>query len=197
MTQKTVSLACPGCGAHVSTEQKKCEYCGGPVIIATFESLDSMSAAETNKYTLAYRKALAENPGNRELNASLAMCYLKLKLYDKAIPAFENAIEDNFDNPEIFFNTAVSLLRGQKAFVAQRADIDKIIEYLNAAIMIEPKGIYHYFLAYVKYDYFHRKYLNISPGYTDECDTAMETGVSEDEIQGLFSMLGVERPDGM
>jgi tetratricopeptide (TPR) repeat protein len=125
------------------------------------------------------------------------MCYLKLKLYDKAIPAFENAIEDNFDNPEIFFDTAVSLLRGQKAFVAQRADIDKIIEYLNAAIMIEPKGIYHYFLAYIKYDYFHRKYLNITPGYIDEYDTAMEAGVSEDEIQGLFSRLGVERPDGM
>ncbi|MDR1129803.1 MAG: tetratricopeptide repeat protein [Prevotellaceae bacterium] len=197
MTQKTVSLACPGCGAHVSTEQKKCEYCGGPVIIATFESVNSMSVADTNKYTIAYRKALAENPDNRELNASLAMCYLKLKLYDKAISAFENAIEDNFDNSEIFFDTAVSLLRGQKAFVAQRADIDKIIEYLNAAIMIEPKGIYHYFLAYVKYDYFHRKYLNISPGYIDEYDRAMEAGVSEDEIQGFFSVLGVERPDGM
>jgi tetratricopeptide (TPR) repeat protein len=152
-----------------------------------------MPLPEVNKYAGAYRKALAENPDSQELNTSIAMCYLKLKLYDKAIPAFEKAMEDNFDHSETFFYAAVSLLRGKKAFVAQRADMDKILEYLNAAIMIEPKGIYHYFLAYVKYDYFHRKYLNISPGYTDEYK--MAAGVSESEIQQLFSVLGVEKPE--
>ncbi|MDR1681815.1 MAG: hypothetical protein LBS25_00280, partial [Candidatus Symbiothrix sp.] len=105
------------------------------------------------------------------------------------------AMDDNFDNPETFFYAAVSRLRGQKAFVAQRADIDKILEYLNAAIMIEPKGIYHYFLSYIKYDYFHRKYLNISPNHIEEYETANETGVSDEEIQQLFSVLCVEKPE--
>ena len=63
------------------------------------------------------------------------------------------------DQPDVFFYAAVSLLKGQKAFVAPRAAIDKCLEYLNAALMIEPKGIYQYFLAYIKYDYFSRKYL--------------------------------------
>ncbi|MDR0726010.1 MAG: hypothetical protein LBF59_08410 [Prevotellaceae bacterium] len=197
MTQKVISLACPGCGAHVSTEQKKCEYCGGPIIISTFDSVLSMPLPEVNKYAGAYRKALSEDPDNRELNTSIAMCFLKLKLYDKAIPAFEKAIEDNFDNSETFFYTAVSLLRGKKAFVAQRSDIDKMLEYLNAAIMIEPKGIYHYMLAYIKYDYFHRKYLNISPNHIEEYDMAKEAGVSEEEIQQLFSILNVEKPEIM
>jgi tetratricopeptide (TPR) repeat protein len=71
-----------------------------------------MSLPEVNKYMGAYRKALAENPDSQELNTSVAMCYLKL--YDKAIPAFEKAIEDNFDNSEIFFYAAVSLLRGKR-----------------------------------------------------------------------------------
>jgi tetratricopeptide (TPR) repeat protein len=194
---KIISLACPGCGAHVSTGQKKCEYCGGPIIIATFESVQSMSMPEVNKYVGAYRKALAENPDSQELNTSIAMCFLKLKLYDKAIPAFEKAMDDNFDNPEVFFYAAISRLRGQKAFIAQRTDIDKILEYLNAAIMIEDKGIYHYLLSYIKYDYFHRKYLNVSPNHIDEYDTANETGVSDGEIQELFSTLGVEKPEVM
>ncbi|MDR2026355.1 MAG: hypothetical protein LBQ01_02200 [Prevotellaceae bacterium] len=197
MIQKVINLACPGCGAQVSTGQTKCEYCGGPVIISTFNSVFSMPLPEVNKYAGAYRKALAENPDSQELNTSVAMCYLKLKLYDKAIPAFEKAMEDNFDNPETFFYAAVSLLRGKKAFVAQRSDIDKILEYLNAAIMIEPKGIYHYMLAYIKYDYFHRKYLNISPNHLDEYETANEAGVSEDEIQQFFSILNIERPEIM
>jgi tetratricopeptide (TPR) repeat protein len=195
MTHKVISLACPGCGARVSTEQQKCEYCSGPIIISTFENVASMSLPEVNKYAGAYRKALAENPDSRELNMSAAMCYLKLKLYDKAVPVLEKAMEDNFDNPEIFFYAAVSLLRGKKAFVTQRDDIDKILEYLNAAIMIEPKGIYRYMLAYIKYDYFHRKYLNISPNHIEEYEMANETGVSESEIQQLFAILGVDKPD--
>ncbi|MDR1406543.1 MAG: zinc ribbon domain-containing protein [Tannerella sp.] len=195
MTARIIRLACPGCGASVSTEQKKCEYCGGPIVIASFERVSSMSFPEVNRYAAGYRKALEENPDSRELNASAAMCYLKLKLYDKAIPAFEKTIEDHFAHSETFFYTALSLLRGKKAFVAQRADIDRILEYLNAAIMIEPKGIYHYFLAYIKYDYFHRKYLNISPGYREEYRMAITAGVSESEIQQLFAILDVEKPE--
>lgn len=106
-----------------------------------------MPLPEVNKYAGAYRKALSENPDSMELNNSVAMCYLKLKLYDKATEAFERAMEDNFDNSETFFYAAICRLRGKKAFLAQRADIDKIEEYINAALMIEPKGIYYYFLA--------------------------------------------------
>jgi tetratricopeptide (TPR) repeat protein len=197
MTQKVISLACPGCGARVSTDQTICEYCSGPVIISTFESVRSMPLPEVNKYARAYRDLLAENPGSLELNTSVAMCYLKLKLYDKAIPAFEKAMDDNFDNPDVFFHAAACLLRGQKAFTASRADIDKAMEYLNAAIMIEPRGIYHYLLAYIKYDYFHRKYLNISPSYKDEIEAARDKGTPPPAIEQLFALLGVEIPAAM
>jgi tetratricopeptide (TPR) repeat protein len=47
-----------------------------------------------NKMAGAYKNALAESPNNQELNNSLAMCYLKLKLYDKALPAFEKALAE-------------------------------------------------------------------------------------------------------
>ena len=191
---QVINLSCPGCGAPVSTSQKNCEYCSRPIVITSFSSIQTMPPLELNKYASAYRKELAENPDNRELNMSIAFCYLKLKLYDKALPAFEKAIEDNFDNSETFFYTAVCLLRGQKAFVAQRADIDKIVEYVNAAIMIEPKGVYYYFLSYIKYDYFNRKYLNTTPTYQEALQTAIDAGVSENDIQQLFSALEVERP---
>lgn len=197
MAQQIVELTCPGCGARVTTSQTECEWCHAPVIISTFNSVYSMPMPEVNKYAGTYRKALAENPDNTELNNSIAMCYLKLKLYDKALPAFESAMEDNFDNSETFFYAAICLLNGKKAFVQQRPTIDKIIEYINAATMIEPRGIYYYFLAYLKYDYFERKFLNVSPNYRECLLEAQNVGTSEYDKNLLFEILGVVRPNIM
>lgn len=196
MSQTVIEINCPGCGARVSTGQSECEWCHKPVIISTFNSVYSMPMPEVNKFAGAYRQALAENPDNQELNNSVAMCYLKLKLYDKALPAFEKAMEDNFDNSETFFYTAVCLLKGRKAFLLTRPEIDKIEEYINAAIMIEPRGVYYYLLAYIKYDYFNRKFFKTSPTYQEALEIAQQQGYSPFDAEQLFGILGVERPNG-
>ena len=195
MAYQVIDLNCPGCGGGVSTGQKQCNFCGRPIVITSFNDIQSFSPLDLNKYANNYRKALAENPDSNALNMSVAMCYLKLKLYDKALPAFEKAIEDNFDNSETFYYAAVSLLKGKKAFLAPRPDIDKVLEYLNTAIMIEPRGIYHYLLAYIKHDYFERKYLNITPNWKETLQTAIQSGVSQADIAQLFEMLQVEIPE--
>ena len=197
MSTQVISLNCPGCGAAVSTGDKNCKFCKGPIVISTFNSIEDMAPPLLNKYAATYQKALATNPDDRELNTSIAMIFLKLKLYDKAIVAFEKAIEDNFDNSEIFFYAAVAMLRGKKAFLAQRKDIDKIEEYVNAANMIEPKGIHHYLLAYVKFDHFTRKFLNTTPSYKELLEQAELEAIScsEVDIIRLYKLLQVERPN--
>lgn len=194
MSQQVIEINCPGCGARVSTGQTECEWCHSPIIISTFNSVYNMTPLQVNKYASSYRKSLAENPDNRELNNSIAMCYLKLKMYDKALQSFEKAMEDNFDNSETFFYAAVCLLGGKKAFLSQRPTIDKILEYINAAIMIEPRGIYFYFLAYIKYDYFSRKSFKTSPTYQEALATANEAGYSPYDVEQLYAILGVDRP---
>lgn len=196
MSHTVIEMNCPGCGARVSTGQSECEWCHKPIIISTFNSVYSMPMPEVNKFAGAYRQALAENPDNQELNNSVAMCYLKLKLYDKALPAFEKAMEDNFDNSETFFYAAVCLLKGRKAFLCNRPEIDKIEEYINAAIMIEPRGVYYYLLAYIKYDYFNRKFFKTSPTYQEALAMAQQQGYSPFDAEQLFGILGVERPNG-
>lgn len=196
MSHTVIEMNCPGCGARVSTGQSECEWCHKPIIISTFNSVYSMPMPEVNKFAGAYKKALAENPDNQELNNSVAMCYLKLKLYDKALPAFEKAMEDNFDNSETFFYAAVCLLKGRKAFLCNRPEIDKIEEYINAAIMIEPRGVYYYLLAYIKFDYFNRKFFKTSPTYQEALAMAQQQGYSPFDSEQLFGILGVERPNG-
>ena len=186
---------CRSCGAAADIGQTKCRFCKQPVLISTFNSVFSMPMPMINQYAATYREALQSEPDAKDLNNSIAMCYLKLKLYDKALAAFEKAMEDNFDNSETFFYAAICLLGGKKAFLVQRPEIDKIEEYINAAMMIEPRGIYHYFLAYIKYDYFSRKSFNTSPTYQEALSNANSAGVSPHDIDQLYGILGVTRPE--
>ena len=195
MSQQIIELTCPGCGSRVTANQKECEWCHKPIIISTFNSVYNMPMSEINKYAGTYKKALSENPDDKQLNNSIAMCYLKLKLYDKALQAFEKAMEDNFDNSETFFYAAVCLLKGKKPFLYSRKIINRVLDYINAALMIEERGLYYYFIAYVKYDYFFRKNFMISPNYQECLETANSLGVSEFDIKMLFDILGVGRPE--
>lgn len=197
MAHQIVELECPGCGKAITTSTRQCPQCFREIVISTFNSVSGMSPLEINKQANAYRKAMINNPNNQTLNMSIAFCYLKLKLYDKAIPCFEKAIEDNFDNSETYFYAAIALLKGKKAFLTPRLVIDKIEEYIQAAIMIEPKGIYYYFWAYVRYDHHFRKSYRMSPNYQDLLAQAEQIGLSQTDVSELYSILEVQRPDVM
>ena len=195
MSVDVLDIKCPGCGMPVSTGQNICEWCNRPIIITTFNSVASMPLPEINKYANSYKKALDEHPNDYNLNTSIAMCYLRLKLYDKALLAFEKAIEDNFDNAEVYFYAAICILKGKKAFLQQRQEINKIEEYIDAALMIEPRGIFYYFKSYIRYDYHYRKCYGVSPNYNELQETAFSVGVSNTDIQQLFEILNVEKPE--
>ncbi len=197
MAHQVIQMNCPGCGAPVDTAQRECKYCHNPVTISTFNSVMSMPMPQLNKYTRSYEADLRENPENPEINKSIAFCYLKLRNFDKALPAFERAIEANFDDSEAYFYAAVCQLKGKKAFLALRPAIDKAIEYLDAANSIEPKAIYYYFLAYIKQDYFFRKHLNTAPNWQQTLQTAIDMGLSQFDVDQLYLILGVERPAGL
>lgn len=194
MSHQIVELECPGCGKAITTSTRQCPQCFREIVITTFNSVSGMSTLEINKQANAYRKAMVNDPDNQTLNTSIAFCYLKLKLYDKAIPCFEKAIEDNFDNSETYFYAAIALLKGKKAFLTPRPVIDKIEEYIQAAIMIEPKGIYYYFWAYIRYDHHFRKSYRMSPNYQELLLNAKRIGLSQTDVAELYSILGLERP---
>ena len=195
MVHQIVELECPGCGVPITTSTRQCPQCFREIVISTFNSVNSMSPLDINKQANAYRKAMVKHPDDKTLNMSIAFCYLKLKLYDKALPCFEKAIEDNFDNSEVYFYAAIALLKGKKAYLTPRPVIDQIEEYLQAAIMIEPKGIYYYFWSYIRYDHHYRKSYMMSPNYRDLLGQAQQAGLSQTDVEELYSILEVQRPD--
>ena len=194
MTANINQMNCPACGAPVEISKRVCEFCHGPVIISTFRSVYEMPISSMNKYVAAYKKELTLTPDSPELNNSIAMCYLKLKLYTKAVQSFEVAITDNIDNSETYFYVAVSLLNGKKAFLANRETIDKVEEYINAALAIESKGIYYLFFAYIRYDYYFRKHFKIEPNYAELLREANLAGYSREDSDLPFDILAVDKP---
>lgn len=188
-----VNLTCPRCGAAVSTEQNNCDYCHSPIVIENLNSLDNL---DLKAYVKTYTDILRDNKADENITSSLAMCYLKMKLYDKAIKHFDTILDSEIDNADVYFYYAIALLKGKKPFLTPLADIKKIIELLNTGIMLNAKGIYYYFLAYIKYDFYYRKFLNISPSYTDEVEIAKSI-VTKAEITDLFIELEQEIPESI
>lgn len=189
-----IELKCTGCGARVQINQKECEYCHSPIIVSSMSDLFSISLVNLNKYTKSYEETLKENPDNAEVFNSLAMCYLKLGFYDKALENFDKAIEQNLNNPETYLYAAVSILAGRKPFLTPRTEIDKIEQYINAALMLEERGLFRYFQAYIKYDYFKRKFFKTSPTWEECLMQAEANGLSETDINQLFEILKQEKP---
>lgn len=191
---QVADLNCPGCNAPVSAATRECPYCGRDIVISTFTTIAAYTAVELRKSISAYQSGLAVRSDDSALNLSTAFCFLKLKLHDNALVHFEKAIEANISNSEAYFYCSLAMLRGNKAFTTPKRDIDKAISLANAAVCLEPRGIYHYFLAYLKYDFYERKCLNITPDYKAEMEQAKRNTVCNGDIASVAEILNREFP---
>ena len=181
-------LKCPNCGAAIAVNQNECEYCHSPVII---ETLNSLNNVDLKTYINSYNEALKEDKNSFELNNSLAMCYLKLKRYDKAALHFEKVSDTNILNSDYYYYYSIALLEGRKAFLTPLKTIKSIVNLLETAVSICDKPMYHYFLAYIKYDFYKRKFLNIQPDYKEEL-LLIKGKVSETDISNFYKDINQE-----
>jgi tetratricopeptide (TPR) repeat protein len=157
----------------------------------TMSSLHELTPHDLKRHMSTYQDVLDQDPGNPHMQASMAVCYLKLGLFDKAVEHFEDAIEEDPGNSETYLYAAVSLIRGEKPFLASLATIRTVQSYLETALMLENRGIYWYFLAYIHYDYYERKSLNVSPMWSELLVIARANSVTDADIRLLFELLRV------
>ena len=125
---------------------------------------------------------------------SEAISFLKAKLYDRAIHLFESVIREDFANSDAYFYAAIAVLRGKRPFIVSTSSIKKAEEYLQTAVSFEPKGIYFYLWAYIKLDYFARKFFKTSPDYSELFSRAKDAGLSSADVKALYDILDIERP---
>lgn len=138
----------------------------------------------------------SEKPGcvNQSSGLTEGARFLSLGLYPQAWAALEKAMQTDLSNPDVYFYAAVAMLGGKRPFLTERTAIRKVEEYLNAAIAVGDRAVYHCFLAYVKLDFYHRKMLRTVPAYGQELEQAVTMGISAEEMEALFKLLRVDRP---
>jgi len=194
MPMQVVNLNCPGCGEPVDTSQPYCKYCGRKVLVSSFGALQSLNPMELNRHMRTYQKADQEG-GSQDVSKALGLCQLKLKLFDKAAASFEKACDENYEDSEVYYYQAVALLKGKKPFLHVREEINKMMELIQAASMIEQRGIYTFFMAYIKQDYFARKCFIISPDWQQELADAKNIGIANGDVDMFVEMTGLQLPE--
>ena len=121
--------------------------------------------------------------------------FLTMKMYAQAAACFEKAIQENLSDPEAYFYAAITKLEGKRPFLASRAAIGDIERYIEAALMYGERGVYYYFYAYVKYDYYEKKLLKSKPLFADLLAKAVQLGVTDSEAKELFDLMNTQKPD--
>ena len=190
-----VEFNCPGCNARILESHSICEWCKQPIVIKNFKTISKKNKLEINKYTNTYKNMLILNNVNKfDINKALGICFLKLKLFDKSLTFFEKSLEFNIDDSEVYYYIALSFLNGKKPYLNSRKIIDKILENIEAAIMIDAKNKYYYLMAYIKYDYFFRKSYKTNPTYKDILFN-INGKIDDEEIEEIFEIIGIDRID--
>ena len=60
--------------------------------------------------------------------------------------------------------------------------------------MIEDRPLFHYLLAYMKFDFYAKKFLRVQPDWKFELQRALSTGIRQDDQFELFELLGQSCP---
>ncbi len=183
-------IACPGCGEPAALSVRECLSCGRPVIISTFNSIKDWSAPQVSKYMNAYKGVLAQD-ANGDIQMALAICLLKLSVYDLASKHVKDAIRDNMDNPEAYLYAAVACLAGKRPFLVPIADARSALQYLDAARLLEERGIFDYLSGFIREDFFERKFLRVSPTSHEEYERAAAHDVTQADVAFIHELIRV------
>jgi hypothetical protein len=123
--------------------------------------------------------------------------FLNLKLYPQALTLCEKAMMENPMNADLYLYASVALLAGKRPFLLDRATIQKVEKYLETAMLVCDRPIFHYLLAYIKLDFYSRKMLRSAPDYMTLLKEAHDMEITEEDIDFLFGLLCVARPEEM
>lgn len=97
-------------------------------------------------------------------------------------------------NPDAYYLGAIALLGRRSAFRATLVCAREVERMIEAAVALEDRAVFHYFLAYVRYDFYERNSLRPPGPWQASVTYAWSNGVTQPEIDSLFHLLAVENP---
>lgn len=119
---------------------------------------------------------------------------LRLGLPSEAAGEFRSARAAEPGNPDDYYFGAIAELGGRKAFLAPLRCVRAADLLIHSALDLEDRPEFHYFLAYLRFDYYARKHLQPPAPWQLSFAEAWAKGLTQSRIDSLFTLLSVEDP---
>jgi hypothetical protein len=98
------------------------------------------------------------------------------------------------DSADVHYLSAVALLGHRSAFRAAPDSARQVERTIRTAIIFDDRPLFHYFLAYLYYDFYERNSFRPPGSWQDALQYARSRGITQPEIDSLFHLLAVGNP---
>ena len=185
------TLSCPKCGAPVKLDSNKCDYCGIEYFVSSLSYIGEFDKDGVNKYINYYGEVLKSNPDDCEANLAIGICYLNLGINELALKHITKAVEISPAMSAGYYYRALALIKGGAVNSLAMDEIKEIEKHISAAIKLDQTKPYYYYLwAIIKYKYYYKNALRITPPTIEEL---IEKGNSKPkeakETKVMFNMF--------
>ncbi len=110
----------------------------------SFAVLKDMDKAETGVYLNYYRELVTKNPSNHKAWFGLGICCLHYRIYSTAVNDFLKALQLVPSEAEYYYYYALSLCRGNNPSCLTAETINKVIDHIKAAIVLDDQQAKYY-----------------------------------------------------
>lgn len=191
-------------GKEVQKNDCVCPYCRQRVTPTNMRQAKACTNGDQRKLTMAIlsmQKNIQTNPDDAASHLALGLFFIMKGGYSDARIQLKKAIDLDPMNDSAYFYSCVALLNGMNPSRAETGKIKLIEERLqiceNLAQDDQTRAMYYYFHAFIKYDFFTKKYLRTTPTYQELLYQAMGCGLTVQDRDELFEILRVPRPGCM
>lgn len=146
---------CPQCGAPLSKNLYKCEYCKAEVFITSISYLSNYDNSQIQKYIKYYKELIQNNPDDDKGYLGLGLCYLQLSMFPLSQKNLAKAMELAPENASVYYYYSLSLIAGQRIRSLSFDTVENLVMYLNTAINMEQNnGLFLFLMMLIKHDFY-------------------------------------------
>ncbi|MCQ2324808.1 MAG: hypothetical protein MJZ58_01270 [Paludibacteraceae bacterium] len=142
MAQLTINQ-CQNCGKILAPGVTECGKCHTKhAIQPTVVNPLRFTAAQAADYRAQFQEQVAACPKDSNAQFAMGLTFLGLKNYELADEYLVKAVRLTPSNPDVYYYTALSLFHHRSVMNLSKAEMDRIEEWLNTAVQMQPKRKY-------------------------------------------------------
>lgn len=142
MAQLTINQ-CQQCGKILAPGVTECGKCHTKhAIQPTVVNPLRFTAAQAADYRAQFQEQVAACPKDSNAQFAMGLTYLGLGNYELADEYLIKAVQLTPSNPDVYYYTALALFHHRSVMNLNKAEMDRIEEWLNTAIQMQPKRKY-------------------------------------------------------